>query len=390
MLPAMNVVFLSPNFPHQFYLFCTALRSAGATVLGIGDSPEPELRQELREALAEYVYLPKLDDYDAVLRAFAGLTSRHGKVDRLDSHNEHWLGIEARLREDFNVAGQRPAEAERHRSKAGMGLVYRSAGIPYPELEPIRDGAQLRRFAKRVGLPVVVKPEVGVGAGETFKVSTEVELEAACARELKGYVAQRFVSGKVTSFDGLVDREGKIVFSTSHVYSSGVMEIVTEQLDLAYWSRREIPARLEELGRRTVAAFGVRERFFHCEFFELEGGDFMALEINLRPPGGYTLDMMNYACDVDLYALWARMLTGQDLSAFSFARPYHAAHVARRNQHTYKLSNEEVVKNLGPALMVQRTLTPPISGAMGDQVFLIRHAELGELMKLIAMVQERA
>jgi hypothetical protein len=271
-----------------------------------------------------------------------------------------------------------------------MGEVYRAAGIPYPELVPVADGAALRAFAKQAGLPLVLKPEIGVGAGETFKVETPAELDAACLRDLHGYVAQRFVRGGVVSYDGLVDRQGRIVFSTSHVYSSGVMEVVNQQLDVYYYSRRVIPPELEDLGRRTVAAFGVRERFFHAEFFELPDGGRVALEINLRPPGGYTLDMMNYACDVDLYSLWARMLTGEDLSGFTFERRFHAAHIARRKQHRYRLSHDELVQRLGSALMVYRELPPVIAGAMGDQVYLVRHAELEPLLALIRVAQEKA
>ena len=45
------------------------------------------------------------------------------------------------------------------------------------------------------------------------------------------------------------------------------METVNEALDVYYYSLREIPRDLEEAGRRTLKAFGVRERFFHFEFF---------------------------------------------------------------------------------------------------------------------------
>ena len=31
-----------------------------------------------------------------------------------------------------------------------------------------------------------------------------------------------------------------------------------------------------------------------------ENGECVALEVNVRPPGGYSLDMMNWACDIDL------------------------------------------------------------------------------------------
>lgn len=386
----MNVVFFSPNFPHQFYLFCTALKAQGATVLGIGDSPPHELRSELRDALTEYVYLPHLDRYDELVRTMGYFTWRYGKIDRIDSHNEHWLALEAQLREDFNIFGQRPAEAGRHRSKAGMGEVFARANVPYPELMTVKNAGSLRDFARKVKLPLVLKPEVGVGAGETFRVNTDDALEAAIARGLNNYVAQKFVQGTITSYDGLVDRNGNIVFATSHIYNSGVMEVVTEQLDLFYWSRRAIPAQLEEYGRRTVEAFGVRERFFHIEFFELADGSYVALEINLRPPGGFTLDMMNWSCDIDLYGLWARMLTGQDLSGFTYHKLYHVAHASRRRQYRYKLSHDELVHRLGPALMMHRTLPPAIGVAMGDDAYLLRHADQDELMKLIGMVQERA
>ena len=52
----MNVVFLSPHFPPNWYHFVVALRRAGATVLGIGDAPFDELRAELaRTSLADIV-----------------------------------------------------------------------------------------------------------------------------------------------------------------------------------------------------------------------------------------------------------------------------------------------------------------------------------------------
>ena len=50
----MNVVFLSPHFPPNWYLFATALHEQGANVLGIADAPYEELRPELRDALTEY------------------------------------------------------------------------------------------------------------------------------------------------------------------------------------------------------------------------------------------------------------------------------------------------------------------------------------------------
>ena len=288
----MNVLFLSPNFPPQFHLFCRALRDEGLTALGIGDSPPHDVNRLLAEAVAEYLYLRDLNQYDDVLRAVGYLTWRHGKIDRIDSLNEHWLPLEARLREDFNVEGPRPAETRRHRSKTGMREIFTAAGVPCTEGEPVTTADRLRAYARVSGYPLVLKPDTGVGAWSTFKVSNEQELEVALRNPLQGYVVERFARGELISYDGLADREGRVVFETSHRYSTGVMDVVNQQLDVSYYNLREIPPRLRELGLEVVKAFGVRERFFHIEFFEHPPGDFRALEINIRPPGGFTTDMM--------------------------------------------------------------------------------------------------
>ena len=48
-----NFVFISPNFPTNYWHFCQDLRNNGLRVLGIGDCPYDELVPELRSALHE-------------------------------------------------------------------------------------------------------------------------------------------------------------------------------------------------------------------------------------------------------------------------------------------------------------------------------------------------
>src|SRR4051794_28083420 len=106
----MNVLFISPAFPPQFFQFCTALARHGITVLGMGDTPYQELRPELKEALTEYVHVTPMDRYENAYRAVAYLISRYGRIDRLDSHTEHWLPMEGALRDDFNILGPKRAD----------------------------------------------------------------------------------------------------------------------------------------------------------------------------------------------------------------------------------------------------------------------------------------
>lgn len=382
----MNVVLISPHFPPQFFLFAVALKERGVNVLGLADAPHHELRPELRDALAEY-YATNVEDLDQARRAMGWFIWKRGRIDRIDSHNEHWLGLEAQLREDFNVEGPRPAEMHRRRTKSGMAGLFRKADVPCPPGELVQSDDQVRAFARAHGYPLVFKPDLGVGAARTFKVTSAAELDAVLAQPLSGYIVQPFIEGTIVSYDGLVTRDGRIVFETSHVYSGGIMEVVTGKLDAYYWNRREIPRALRTLGQRVVDGFGIRERFFHVEFFERPDGSYCALEVNIRPPGGFTTDMMNYSADIDVYRLWARMLTGDPLTDFTYERKYHVAHVARRRGRSYRLSHEELVQRLGDRLLVFRDVPEVLAGAMGDQMYLIRDPDLGRLTEAIADIQ---
>lgn len=382
----MNVVFVSPNFPPTFYHFCTSLRSAGATVLGIGDAPFEALQPELQTALNGYYRVHDMTDYGAMLRACGFLTHEYGKIDRIESHTEFWLGIDARLREDFNVFGQKPADLEVNRRKSGMKARFQAAGVPCAAGIIADEPEAVRRFVDRHGLPVIFKPDQGVGAAGTFKVLDQTQLDDALRSLPQGYLVETVLTGDLLSFDGLTNRHGDIVFWTAHEFSEGIMEIVSERRPMHYHSLREIPETLEALGRRAVAAFDIRERFFHIEFFRRDEDSYFALEVNVRPPGGFTVDMMNYACDIDLFQWWADLVV-HDRREFSFERKYHVAHVARRRGIRYRLSHDELMARLGPLVIEVREVPEALSDAMGDTAYLLRTPHLEELREAIGAVE---
>jgi hypothetical protein len=386
----MNVVFISPHFPPHFVHFVTALRERGVNVLGIGDAPYDALRQELKNVLTEYFFVPRLEDTDAMLRAVGYFTWRHGRIHRIDSLNESWLEVEARLRENFNVPGLRPADLRQLRSKLGMHDLFKQAAIPHPDAIAAKDASAVKAFAQRVGFPLVIKPDVGVGAAHTFTVKSDAEVDAAFSQSLPGYVAQKYVKGTIVTYDGMVDGDGRIICAFSHEYSNGIMESVLEQRDLVIWSLRELPPELDAQGRKMVAALGLRERWFHLEFFRLEDGSFVALEANLRPPGSFLTDMMNYACDIDVYKLWARLITGEVVSDFQFTRKYYVSHATRRSGRKYKHPHAQVVSRLGPALLSHSELPAVFHNALGNELYLSRHEELDAMREAVRFIQDPA
>ena len=382
----MNVLLLSPHFPPPVWRYARALADEDVSVLGVADVPFRSLPEELRRALTDYVQVSDLEKYDEVEKAARLMAGRHGRIHRLDSLNEHWLVHEGRLREALHVHGPRPEEVARWRSKTAMRALLRSRGLPCTEGEPCRSPEQIRAFVQRVGLPVVFKPDVGVGAQRTCSATTAAELDAVLAGPIDGLVVERFARGRLTSFDGLTDHEGRILCFTSHIYGAGVMETVNEKRTASFHSRREIPARLESLGRRAVTACGLRERFFHIELFEEPDGEFRLLEVNVRPPGGYIVEMMNIATEGDLYRLWAKVIAGRAPAEVSWQRHHHVAHVGRRAAIRYRHSHEEVVQRLGNALVWHGDLPPLLATAMGDHVYIVRDDNEAALIGLMEVV----
>ena len=98
-----NVIFLSPNFPENYWKFCYELKQNGMNVLGIGDAPYDNLLPELRDSLSEYYKVDSLENYDQVYRAVAFFIFKHGPIDWLESNNEYWLELDAALRTAFHI-----------------------------------------------------------------------------------------------------------------------------------------------------------------------------------------------------------------------------------------------------------------------------------------------
>ena len=386
----MNVVFVSPHFPPQWFRFVLGLRAAGATVLGIADLDRDQLRPELHDGLHDYYRVDDLHDYDRLVRAMGYFISRHGRIDRIDSLNEHWLEAEAALRTDFNIRGIGRRGIAAAKRKSLMKRRFLVAGLRPARGRVCRTPTALRSFIREVGYPVVAKPDVGVGAARTYKLEDDAGLERYLADKLPvDYIVEEFVPGEILTYDGLADAHGRVVFDSSLIYSTGVMESVNEARDLYYWIPRHIEPDVREMGLAMARAFEVRERPFHFEIFRRPTGELVPLEVNMRPPGGLTVDMFNYANDFDFYREWANVLVHGRFEA-QVSRPYACLYVSRRDGRRYSLAHEDVMREFGPLIVHQARMDSVFSAAIGDQGYLLRSPQLAPLIEAAQRIQATA
>jgi len=387
----MNIVLLSPHFPPNYYQFAVGLHELGVNVLGLADEPYNNLRGELKAAFSEYYFAGNMHNYDDLLRAVGYFTYRHGRIDRIDSHNEYWLETEAQLRTDFNVPGFKIDTIQRIKRKSLMKQTYEDAGVNVARGRVLHKLAEARRFVKDVGYPLVAKPDIGVGAAKTYKILNDADLKQFFqVKPPVDYIVEEFIQGTILTFDGLADRDGTPVFFSSMQYSQGIMETVNEDADVFYYTLRKIPSDLEEAGRKVLKAFDVRERFFHFEFFRADrDNQIVALEVNIRPPGGLTTDMFNYANDIDVYREWAHVVVYNRFTA-RYTRPYHCCYISRKSRKRYAHTHEQVMQKYGHCIIHHEPISGIFSAALGDYGYLARSPELSEIFEAVAYIQKLA
>ncbi len=384
-----NIIALSPHFPPNFIPFWLRLKQTGAKVLGVADIAWEALPESLRESLDEYWCVEDMQDLDELEQACLELQRRHGRIDFVESHNEYWLEAEAALRSHLQIEGPNLDTIVLLKRKSQMQTVYQQAQIPIPGGVLATSLRACQDLVEQTDYPLVAKPDIGVGAAATYKISSADELEDFWAhRPEVDYFLQGYVQGELFSFDGLVDAQGEIQIMASHRFNHGIMEIINQDLDLFYHSLREIPASLVEIGKRAVEAFQVRQRFFHFEFFKTGSEQWTALEVNMRPPGGMTLDMMNFANDCDLFQAYADLIVkGQ--THLEATRPYVCAYVARKNRD-YRYSHDEIMRKYSEMIVYQDQVAELFYPIMGSQGYVLRHSDLDTIEQTAAWIQELA
>jgi hypothetical protein len=125
-----------------------------------------------------------------------------------------------------------------------------------------------------------------------------------------------------------------------------------------------------------VQIYGLRERFFHIEFFRTPEGQFIGLEINVRPPGGLTVDMWNYANDFDIYYEYANVVMNNCFEARVTA-PYHCAYISRRWGRPYRMEHDQVLETFKGYIVAHEPISGVFAAALGDYGYLIRSPSFG-------------
>ena len=392
-----NFIFISPNFPANYWRFCRALKNDGWRVLGIGDQPYEELLPELKDSLQEYYKVSNLENYDEVFRAVAFFTFMYGKIDYLESNNEYWLERDALLRTEFNITtGFQKTDVKKIKYKSQMKRYYKKAGVKTAKHCQAKKLETCQKLIKEVGYPVIVKPDNGVGASDTHKINNEEELALFLKHRNKkvAYVMEEYINGEICSYDAIIDSKGNPVFETGNITPESLMDVVNNGDTSTFYIVNELAEDIRKLGRKTVKAFKVKSRFIHFEFFRLlsdqrigKKGEVVALEVNMRPAGGIAPDMMNYANSTDVYRIWADVIT-EDKSSVEIGEKFFCAFAGRRDGREYRYHEQDIIDKYGYAIKIIDRVPQVLSNTMGNLMYVARFKTEEELKNFYNDVAE--
>jgi formate-dependent phosphoribosylglycinamide formyltransferase (GAR transformylase) len=386
---------LSPGFPLEMAYFTRGLAQVGATVIGVGDQPVGALPAEARQALAHYEQV-SLADEQAVLEALRGL-ARHASIDQVECLWEPYMILAARIREEFGLPGMTVAETVPFRDKGEMKRVLDAAGIRTPRHSATSTTAGAWEAAETIGFPLIVKPIAGAGSADTYRVDSMDDLGRVLelVRHVSDVSVEEFVDGEEFTFD-TVCANGQILFENVCWYRPRPLTARTlEWVSPMTVSLRDLSVgdlqSGREMGRQVLRALGFRSGFTHMEWYRKADSEVVFGEIGARPPGGRTVDVMNYVTDADLFTGWAEAVVHGRISQ-SLERRYNAASIFKRAEGEGHITGvtglSHLLQEYGDSVAALDLL--PVGAhrrdwratLISDGMVIVRHPELPRLLEI--------
>ena len=393
-----NFVFISPEFPKTYYNFCERLKRNGLNVLGISSTPYDNLCPELKNCLTEYYRVSDMNNYEDFIKAMGYFTYKYGKIDWVESNNANYLALDAKIRKDFNITtGVNSDSIDNYTYRSEMKEFYRKARIPSPRYSIVTTFAKAQTFIERVGYPIVVKPNLISKDYANYEIHNEDDLKSFFENlpTDDSYIMEELISGNIITYDGICNSNGDVLVEASHIAPPELNMINNN--DISYYTNIKVSNRLSSVGKKAIKAFGVKSRFFHLEFLKLsetkrglgKAGRYVALEADMRPAGGYTPDMINYANSFDIYQLWADMIAFDEIRHTYNGEKHYCVSASRRDNKNYLHSKEEIIKQYGNYIVMNERMPEAFSKSMGNEIYTAKVETMKQLESFVEFVLEK-
>ncbi|MFE2109758.1 acetyl-CoA carboxylase biotin carboxylase subunit family protein [Kitasatospora sp. NPDC059463] len=258
-----------------------------------------------------------LGDLEELRWAVARIADRH-KIKGVVTWDEHAVVPAAHIATDLAVPGQSSATATACRNKAASRAVWASEGVPSAQSIRVTSLVTATTAARRIGLPVVLKPAAHADGIGVVKVDRLDELPTAFAyvnahaetqgQEGNGILVEEYLEGPEIAVECV----------TSHGITTAVAVTRTELAGAHFQAVGHVVAAddplLAEVGpiaEAALDALGVNSGISHVEMRLTTAGPKL-VEVNARIGGDLVAHLVHLATGIDLVAAAADIALGRE------------------------------------------------------------------------------
>ena len=315
-----HVVFIAPHFLENTNRYLSAFAALhGVNLSVVSEDPESALPAALRGRIALHYKVDHALDAGELTKAVGWIHAR-ARVDRLTGGLEQLQMPMAAVRDALDLEGLRTDTARAFRDKDRMKEVLRAAGVPVATSTLARSPSELRAFIERVGYPVIVKPQAGLGARATYRVTSAADLAAlAPPSPAEPLQIEEFVRAREHTCE-TVTIGGRAVWRSGTRYFPSPLEAIEtpwmqycvllpredEDTEWTRFANINGAALTALFGRAGGSAAGTA--LTHMEWFLKDDGTALVNEVGVRPPGVAIMPLMGLAHDVNFFAKWAELI----------------------------------------------------------------------------------
>lgn len=318
-----HIVFVAPHFLENTNRYLSAFANLkGVKLSVISADPITGLPSDLAAKIEGHYQVRDIGDGNQLAGAAKALQQAFGPIDRLTGALEQLQLPMAQAREKVGIPGMHTEIARRFRDKDRMKEVLREHGVPVAKSALVSSPDELRAFVMKVGLPIIVKPQAGLGARSTQRVETEADLKALDSLGLtpsrdRPLQAEQFVVAREHTCE-TVSIHGKGIWRSGTRYFPTPLEVLeTPWVQYCVLLPREAEPTWTKFAPINEAAlqalYGpkpevVGTALTHMEWFLLEDGSMLVNEVGARPPGVHIMPLMSLSHGVDMISVWAELI----------------------------------------------------------------------------------
>lgn len=211
------------------------------------------------------------------------------------------------------------AAIARARNKYEMRKAFEAAGLPVPKYLPFSTFEELENQAARLAFPVVIKPRNAGGSEGVVLVKSKAELADAYAhlcRAMAGYQARYGLDEAIFLVEEYVDAP----YEVSVILATSPQDVVVLAVEDKYLGAKpyfvemghSMPSvfaasrAIRETAVAACHALGVDRGVVEVEMKVFDAERVVLMELNSRPPGDCSLDMIESASGVNIFEMHAK------------------------------------------------------------------------------------